>query len=77
MHHNPRWKLRALQRMVFESGFTGLIITSLVCVGRLLLYGAFIARPFADVLHIDEKKGINNPLQINIIPKTKTFSTIL
>ena len=24
-----------------------------------------------------EKKGINNPLQINIIPKTKTFSAIL
>ncbi len=26
-------------------------------MGRLLLNGAFIARPLADVLHIGEKKG--------------------
>ncbi len=39
------------------SGFSGLTITSLVCVGSLLLNAAFIARPLADVLHIGEKKG--------------------
>ena len=47
--------------MVFESGFTGfsgLTITSLVWVGRLLLHGAFIAKPFADALRSGEKKGI-------------------
>jgi hypothetical protein len=32
----------------FESGFTGLDVTSLVFVGRLLLNGAFISRHFAD-----------------------------
>ena len=45
----------------FESGFTGfsgLSITSLVWVGRLLLHIAFIVKLFADVLHIGEKKGI-------------------
>ena len=60
MHPNLRGKLRALQRMVFESGFTGfsrLTITSLVWVGRLLLHAAFIVRPFVDALRIDEKKG--------------------
>jgi hypothetical protein len=48
----------ARSSQVFESGFTefsGLTITSLVWVGRLLLYTAFIARLFADVLHIGEK----------------------
>ena len=44
----------------FESGFSGLTITSLVWVGSLLLNAAFIARPLADVLHIGEKKGIKN-----------------
>ena len=54
-------KLRVLQRMVFESGFTGfsgLTITSLVCVGRLLLHAAFIVRPFAAALRSGEKKGM-------------------
>jgi hypothetical protein len=37
------------------SGFSGFTITSLVWVGRLLLNGAFIAKPLADVLHIGEK----------------------
>ena len=49
---NLRRKLRPQQRMVFESGFTGfsgLTITSLVWVGRLLIHAAFIARPLADV----------------------------
>ena len=43
----------------FESGFSGfrgLTITSLVWVGRLLLNGAFIARPLADALGIGEKR---------------------
>jgi hypothetical protein len=43
---------------VFESGFTEfsrLTITTLVWIGRLLLNGAFIAKPLADVLHIGEK----------------------
>jgi hypothetical protein len=45
----------------FESGFTGfrgLTITSLVWVGSLLLYTAFIAKPLADAQRIGEKKGI-------------------
>ncbi len=45
----------------FESGFTGfpgLIITSPVWVGRLLLNGAFISGLFGDALRIGEKKGI-------------------
>ncbi|MCF8301122.1 MAG: hypothetical protein K9I55_08725 [Haliscomenobacter sp.] len=45
----------------FESGFTGfpgLIITSPIWVGRLLLKGVFISRSFADALRIGEKKGI-------------------
>ena len=45
----------------FESGFTGfpgLIITSPIWVGRLLLKGVFITKPFADALRIGEKKGI-------------------
>jgi hypothetical protein len=44
----------------FESGFpgfTGLSITSLVGVGRLLLNGASISFPFADALCIGGKKG--------------------
>ena len=59
MHPILRWKLRA-QQPIFESGFTGFIgltITSLVWVGRLLLHGAFIVRPFADTLRSGEKKG--------------------
>jgi len=43
----------------FESGFTGrtgLTITSLDGMGRLLLNGAFISRLFADALRIGEKK---------------------
>ena len=51
----------ATSSQLFESGFTGfsgLTITSLVWVGRVLLNSAFIARPPADVLHIGEKKGI-------------------
>jgi hypothetical protein len=43
----------------FESGFTGwtgLTITSLVDMGRLLLNGAFISRLFADALRIGEKR---------------------
>ncbi len=50
----------ARSSQLFESGFSGFIgltITSLDCVGRLLLNGAFISRPPADVLHIGEKKG--------------------
>jgi hypothetical protein len=46
-------------RQLFESGFSGFIgltITSLVWVGSLLLDAAFIARLFADVLHIGEKR---------------------
>jgi hypothetical protein len=41
----------------FESGFTGLTITSLVWVGSLLLNAAFNARPLADALRSGEKKG--------------------
>ena len=44
----------------FESGFTGctgLTITSLDGMGRLLLNGAFISLLFADALRIGEKKG--------------------
>jgi len=47
------------QQPVFESGFTGfsgLTITSLVWVGRLLYVVSF-ARPLADALRIGEKKG--------------------
>jgi hypothetical protein len=43
----------------FESGFTGctgLTITSLVGMGRLLLNGVIISRLFADALRIGEKK---------------------
>jgi hypothetical protein len=43
----------------FESrftGFSGLTITSLVWVGRLLLYGAFISKPPADALRSGEKE---------------------
>ncbi|MDP4811720.1 MAG: hypothetical protein NWR65_11320 [Saprospiraceae bacterium] len=50
----------ARSSQLFESGFTGfrgLTITSLVWEGSLLLNGAFIAKPPADVLHIGEKKG--------------------
>jgi hypothetical protein len=46
------------QRVVFESGFTGftgLILTSPVWVGRLLLNGVFIPKPLADALRIGEK----------------------
>jgi hypothetical protein len=39
------------------SGFRGLTITSLVSVGRLLLYGDFISKPLADALRIGDKKG--------------------
>jgi hypothetical protein len=39
----------------FESGFTGLTITSLNGVGRLLLIDAFINSLFADALRIGEK----------------------
>ena len=44
----------------FESGFTGctgLTITSLDGMGRLLLNGAFISWLFADALRIGEKKS--------------------
>ena len=60
----------ARSRHWFESGFSGfrgLTITSLVSVGRLLLDGAFIYRPFADALSIGEREGVksiqftNNP----------------
>ncbi len=44
---NLRWKLRTSSHW-FESGFSGLTITSLVWVGRLLLNGVFIYRPLAD-----------------------------
>ena len=47
----------ARSSQLFESGFSGLTITSLVWVGRLLLNGAFIARPLADALRSGEKKG--------------------
>ena len=45
----------------FESGFTGctgLTITSLDGMGRLLLNGVIISRLFADALRIGEKKCI-------------------
>jgi len=48
----------ARSSQLFESGFSGLTITSLVWVGRLLLHATFISKTFADVLHIGEKKGI-------------------
>jgi hypothetical protein len=58
---------------MYESGFIGLTITSLVWVGRLLLNTAFIARPFADALRSGEKKGVKKPiLRITITPKPKT-----
>jgi hypothetical protein len=41
----------------FESGFTGLTITSLNGEERLLLNGASISFPFADASRIGEKKG--------------------
>jgi hypothetical protein len=41
----------------FESGFTGLTITSLNGVGRLLLNGASISWLFADASRTGEKKG--------------------
>ena len=41
----------------FESGFPGLIITSPVWVGRLLLNGAFISGLFGDALRIGEKRA--------------------
>jgi hypothetical protein len=41
----------------FESGFTGLTITSLDGTGGLLLNGVSISRLFADALRIGEKKG--------------------
>ncbi|MFN6019147.1 MAG: hypothetical protein ACK49F_02035 [Bacteroidota bacterium] len=50
----------AYSSWMFESGFPGfpgLTITSLVWVGWLLLHVAFNTMPFADVLHIGEKKG--------------------
>jgi hypothetical protein len=43
----------------FESGFTGfpgLIITSLVWVGSLLLNGVFFTKPLAAALRSGEKK---------------------
>jgi hypothetical protein len=43
----------------FESGFTGftgLTITSLDDMGRLILIGVIISRLFADALRIGEKK---------------------
>jgi len=41
----------------FESGFTGLTITSLDGTGGLLLNGVSISRLFADALRSGEKKG--------------------
>jgi hypothetical protein len=46
------------ENISFESGFSGLTITSPVGVGRLLFHGAFISKPLADALRIGEKKGI-------------------
>ena len=54
----------ARSSQLFESGFTGfrgLTIMSLFGVGRLLLNGAFIYRPFADGLLIGEKKVKKQP----------------
>jgi hypothetical protein len=42
--------------VVFESGFSGLTITSLVWEGRLLLNGAFISKPPPDALRSGEKE---------------------
>ena len=50
----------ARSSQLFESGFSGftrLSITSLVWEGRLLIHSSSIARFFADVLHMGEKKG--------------------
>ena len=66
-HHLPNRKppfLSSLEIMRaaewgFESGFTGfsgLTITSLTRVGRLILNGAFISKHLADALRIGEKK---------------------
>ena len=74
-----RRKLGA-QQPVFESGFpgfSGLTITSLVWVGRLLLNNAFNARPFADALRSGEKKGMKLSSTNDHCAKTKTFSAIL
>ena len=64
----------------FESGFTGctgLTITSLDDMGRLILIGVIISRLFADALRMAKRSVKSNPLQITTIPKTKTFSIIL
>ncbi len=53
------------------SGFRGLTITSLVSVGRLLLDGAFIYRPFADAQRIDEREGVKS-IQFTNNPQVQT-----
>ena len=52
-------------------GFRGLTITSPVWVGRLLLNGAFIYRPFADALRIDEREGVKS-IQFTNNPQVQT-----
>ena len=42
----------------FESGFSGLTITSPVWVGRLLLNGAFISKPLAAALRSGEVRYV-------------------
>jgi hypothetical protein len=55
----------------FESGFTGLTITSLDGVGRLFLNGVSISWLFAGASRTGEKKGKKLSSTNNLYPQTE------